>query len=415
MNTKKVLRVGVIGHGNRGSGMLKLLLTFPEIEVVSVCDSYPDRAEAAAVRVFEKRGARPYATTDAIELLDRGDIDAVFLFTAWEYHINLACEAMERGIAVGLEVGGAYAVEDCWKLVDTAERTKTPFMLLENCCFNRTELVVTAMARAGLFGEIVHCAGAYAHDLRSEVAHGNENRHYRLRNYLNRCCENYPTHELGPIARLLNINRGNRMVSLVSVATKAAGLKQYLKDRPQLFEKDPTLVGKEFKQGDIVHTIITCAGGETILLKLDTTLPLVYSREFTVRGTKGYYHIDFTSKYHGVEEEKNEDGYKKIVINDETERYANCIPPSWRNITDEQIEQGHGGMDYILWCELADAIKNGKPMPIDVYDAASWMVISVLAERSIQNGGAPQAIPDFTGGMWTLRPLCDVVPIPIVE
>lgn len=410
MADKKKLRVGVIGHGSRGGGMLKLLLTFPEIEVVSVCDSYGDRAEEAAARVLEKRGVRPYATTDAIELLDRGGIDAVFLFTAWEYHINLACEAMERGIAVGLEVGGAYAVEDCWKLVDTAERTKTPFMLLENCCFNRTELVVTAMARAGVFGEIVHCAGAYAHDLRSEVAHGRENRHYRLRNYLNRCCENYPTHEFGPIAKLLGINRGNRVLSVTSVASSAKGLNAYAKDNPDTV--DPALRDATFRQGDVVTTLITCAGGQTVTLRLDTTLPRYYDREFTVRGTKGMYEMGPNMVYlDGMEEHFSTIKTYQKYLNNAKEYEDKYLPAFWRNISKEELAAGHDGMDAIELRIFIDCLLTGKEMPIDAYDAATWMAITALSERSIALGGMPQEMPDFTRGKWTMRPLSDVVPL----
>ena len=410
MTSNKTIRVGVIGHGNRGKGMLKLLLTFPEIELISVCDSYADRTEEAAASVFEKRGTRPYATTDAIELLDRRDIDAVFLFTSWENHINLACEAMERGIAVALEVGGAYAVEDCWKLVDTAEKTKTPFMFLENCCFNRTELTVTAMARAGLFGEIVHCSGAYAHDLRDEVAYGKENRHYRLRNYLGRCCENYPTHEFGPIAKLLGINRGNRVLSVISVASSAKGMNAYAKEHPDTV--DPALRDATFRQGDVVTTLVTCAGGQTVTLRLDTTLPRYYNREFTVRGTKGMYEMGPNMVYFdGMPEHFTTHKTYTDYLNNAKEYEDKYLPSYWKTITEEELKAGHGGMDAIEIRVFIDCLLSGKEMPVDVYDAAVWMAITALSERSIALGGAPQEMPDFTRGKWLERPLSDVVPL----
>ena len=138
------------------------------------------------------------------------------------------------------------------------------------------------MVKQGLFGEIVHCSGGYCHDLRDEIAFGKEKRHYRLRNYLARNCENYPTHELGPIARVLDINRGNRMVSLSSTASGSAGLHEFiLKNKPD----DAELRDAEFAQGDIVTTVIKCERGETIVLTLDTTLPRSYDRAFTIRGT----------------------------------------------------------------------------------------------------------------------------------
>ena len=158
--------------------------------------------------------------------------------------------------------------------------------MLENCCYGRRELLVKNMVDLGLFGEIVHCSGGYLHDLRHEISFGRENRHYRLRNYINRNCENYPTHELGPIARVLDINHGNRMLSLSSFASKAAGLHQYISTDKS---DDTELLNTQFAQGDIITTVIKCAGGQTIVLTLDTTLPRYYSRGFTVRGTKGFY------------------------------------------------------------------------------------------------------------------------------
>lgn len=406
------IRAGVIGIGSRGKGMLRLLLTFPEIDVVGVCDSYDDRAEAGAAAVEKVRGVRPFMTTDARALMDNKALalDAVFLFTAWENHINLACYAMEREIAAAMEVGGAYAVEDCWMLVNTREATGTPFMMLENCCFNRDELIVTAMARDGVFGEIVHCAGAYAHDLRSEITHGEENRHYRLRNYLNRCCENYPTHELGPIAKLLGINRGNRILSVISVASSAKGLNVYARENPESVRVE--LADSHFCQGDIVTTLLTCSGGQTVTLRLDTTLPRHYNREFTVRGTKGLYEMGTNMVYlDGMPEYFDTVRTYREHLDNGTAYAEKYLPPIWKNMTPEEIAAGHGGMDAVELRVFTDCLLKGEEMPVDVYDTAVWMAVTALSEQSIAAGGMPQTMPDFTRGQWTMRPLKDVLPL----
>ncbi len=284
------VRIGVIGLGGRGYGMLKgEILRMEDVDVTAVCDVYPDRCERAVKAVKEARGVAPFFTTNYHELLEGGYCDAVYIASAWEFHSEIAIAAMKAGVICGVEVGGAYSVEECFALVKAYEETKTPFMFMENCCYNREELLVTSMARAGKFGTIVHCHGAYSHHLCDEITGGNINRHYRLRNYMNRNCDNYPTHELGPIAKLLNINRGNRMLSLVSMSSKSVGLEEYVNDHKDTI--DPTLIDKKWAQGDIVTTIIKCAGGETITLKLDTTLPRYYNREFTVQGTKGLYEM----------------------------------------------------------------------------------------------------------------------------
>ncbi len=400
------IRMGVIGLGNRGYGVLKnVILNLEDVEVTAVCDEYEDRCKQAYDTVKEKNGTEPLSTTDYMEVLNSGLVDAVYVATSWEMHIKISIDAMRAGVAVAMEVGGAYDIGECYELVSTYEQTKTPIMLMENCCFDKSELLVTSMVRKGKLGTIVHCAGAYAHDLRGEIAGGNINRHYRLRNYMNRNCENYPTHELGPIAKLLNINRGNRMVSLVSIASKAAGMEEYLAEKE---DADQSIVGKKFAQGDIVNTLITCANGETILLRLDTTLPRFYNREFTVRGTKGMYEQGNNVFFlQGMEEAGVPDFYKENYCN--ADKYEEYLPSIWRDITEEQKQTGHGGMDGFEFLAFVDALKNNKPMPIDVYDAAAWMCISALSEQSIAQGGAPQNVPDFTNGKWLIREPQDVV------
>ncbi|MBR6773624.1 MAG: Gfo/Idh/MocA family oxidoreductase [Clostridia bacterium] len=220
----KKLRMAIVGLGSRGGGMLHAFYSKQkDIEILYTCDEYEDRAKDNAQFVKEHMGNDCRWTLDYKEVLADKDVEAVVVYTSWETHIKIAIDCMLAGKITGMEVGGAYSVEECWELVRTYERTKTPIMFLENCCYDRSELLALKMARAGMFGEIVHCSGAYSHDLRNEITHGKENRHYRLRNYLVRNGENYPTHELGPIAKILDINRGNRMLSLVSMASKSAG------------------------------------------------------------------------------------------------------------------------------------------------------------------------------------------------
>lgn len=279
--------------------------------------------------------------------------------------------------------------------------------MLENCCFGKKELLVQNLVRAGILGDIVYCHGAYAHDLRKEITEGKEKRHYRLENYKNRNCENYPTHELGPIAKIMDINRGNKMNRLVAVASKSMGLKKYINDRKDtIVNKD--LLNTEFKQGDIVDTLITCENGETISLRLDTTLPRSYSREFTVRGTNGMYEETTNSVFIDGDEECYEtEKHSAIALNNVERLYYKYIPKYWQDITKEELEKGHGGMDAYEFATFFEYLKTGEPMPVDVYDAASWMAITPLTEESIRTG-LPVEIPDFTRGKWKTRERNDV-------
>lgn len=398
------IKLGFIGLGQRGYSLMnKVLNSFPDVEIVALCDSYEDRVNSCGARVREIRGNQPSFYTNHSLLLQDENVNTLIISASWEAHIPLAIEAMESGKICGLEVGGAYSVEDCWSLVHTWEKTQTPFMFLENSCFGKEELVATRMAREGKLGEIVYAHGAYCHDLRHEICGGVKNRHYRLRNYLLRNCDNYPTHNLGPIAKLLNINRGNRMLKLTSMASKSRGLSAFVENKDEY----AFLQDKEFAQGDVVCTNIMCADGTLITLKLDTCLPRAYTREFTVSGTKGLFSVPDRVVLTDDMNFNHELRISQYSGNDE-EIYQKNMPVVWNNITKEQIEAGHGGTDYLTLKAFFDAAVSGTEMPIDVYDAASWMVISCLTEASIANGGMPVDIPDFTGGKWILRESKDV-------
>lgn len=404
----KYVKLGIIGLGKRGASMVKEIFTnLDDVKIVAFSDVYEDKMLFAYEDAKEKIGEKPLFFTDYRDMLKKDIVDAVYISSAWESHSQIAIDAMEAGIITAMEVGGSYSVHECWELVKTYEKNKTPFMFMENCCYGKEELLGTALVRHGILGEVSHCSGAYAHDLREEVTHGKELRHYRLRNYIARNCENYPTHELGPIAKLLNINRGNRMVSLVSVSSKGVGLKAYIDANKENLE--PELQTTTFNQGDIVDTIIKCENGETIHIKLDTTLPRYYDRDFTVHGTKGLFKQTGRILYLDGQKESFDSTSNLELFGKKADEYNYLLPKAWREVTEEQIKQGHGGMDYLLCRSFIDCVKSGEEMPIDVYDGASWMVITALSSKSIALGSMPVDIPDFTEGKYLLREPKDVL------
>lgn len=392
------VRLGVIGLGFRGIPQLDVLLTMPDVEIAAVCDVYEDRVQKAQERVFKARGVRPFGTTDYREVNAREDVEAVVIMTSWTTHVLIAVDAMKHGKIVGMEVGGASSVEECWRLVRTSEQTGVPVMLLENCCYNDTEMALLNMIRKGVFGELVHCRGGYQHDLRDEIGEGDITHHYRQQNFMHRNGELYPTHELGPIASYLNLNRGNRMLSLVSMASKGIGEHAWLKEhRP-----DSPLCRAKFAEGDIVTTMIRCAGGETILLTHDCTLPRPYSRGGYVQGLLGVWQED----NHGIflEGRSPVDPQSWIHEWEPDRKYMEEYEhPLWREYREFGLRGGHGGMDYLVLRAFIESIQKGVPFPIDVYDAASWMVITCLSEQSIAMGSMPVPVPDFTDGRWIGR------------
>ncbi len=390
--TKKI-KIGIIGLGCRGKGLLEhTLVHFDFLSVAALCDVREERIEAAlAVVNARETDANVFRSTDYRQVLAQ-PLDCVLIACDWKYHAAIACEAMEKGIPVACEVGGAASVEECFRLVETYEKTNTPIFFLENCCFDKTETTVANMVKDGLFGSLVYCSGAYGHDLREEVSNGCANGHYREEEYQTRNCENYPTHELGPIAKLLNVNHGNRFVSLSSMASGAFGLADYIargKKHDEQAEKKP------FVQADVIITNITCENGALITLKLDTTLPRSYHREFAVAGTKG--------RYTALSDEVFLDGDDEWKKSKSLADYPQYLPDCWNPQSEESLKKrGHGGMDYLEFEAFFDCLLHNKPMPIDVYDMAAWMVITPLSEQSLREGKCVP-VPDFTRGKYKTR------------
>jgi predicted dehydrogenase len=383
------VRLGIIGLGGRGSGLADLVASMDDVKIPAVCDVHQDRIDKKIARIEEQQGYKPTGYTDYRQLLERGDIDGVIIATSWTTHVEVSLAAMRAGIYAGSEVGGASSLQECWELVRTSEETGVPFMLLENCCYGREEMAVLNMVKQGLFGELVHGQCGYQHDLRSEITRGGENRHYRLNNFTYRNGDLYPTHGVGPIAKMLNINKGNRFISLVSMSSKARGLHQYAVDTlgPEHAQSDTV-----FGQGDVTTTMIKCARGETVLLTHDCSLPRPYSRGQRVQGTKGIWMEDKNAVHFD-----DFDGERWAPMDEYLEKYDH---PVWRDFINDGVQGGHGGMDWLVQRAFIEAIKAGRQTPIDVYDSVAWMAITALSEDSIACGSQAVPFPDFTNGKW---------------
>ncbi len=404
---KEKIKIGYIGLGGRGLGVLKdSFLLMKDVEIKYLCDFQEDRMQLAVDLYTEKGLPAPITTTCSADIMNDPEVDAVVIMTGWNTHVQLAKESMLAGKYTAIEVGCAYDLQECFDLIEIYEQTKSPLMMLENCCYGRNELMALRLVKEGLFGEIVHCRGGYRHYLPKEDLFPDRTyNHYRAHEYVNRNCEQYPTHELGPICKVLNINRGNRLLKLTSTASKSRALKDYVK---RYLPEDSEFQNVEFKQGDIINTMITCANGETILLTLDTTLPIpYYSRDFTVRGTKGCYEEDrFTVFLEGDKEYPilyPGKGSKECFNEKQEQDYAKYDHPLWKEFIESNIKGGHGGMDWLVCRAFVESVKRGIQTPIDAYDTVTLMAIAPLSEMSIQKGGMPVNIPDFTKGKWIRR------------
>jgi hypothetical protein len=416
------VRIGIIGTGMRGQSLLGELLRRNDVVVTALADPEP-RMLTGAQRLLEKHGqpaARGFdkGDYDYRRLLALPDIDAVLICTPWEWHIQQGIEAMKAGKIVGMEVCGAMSVKDCWSVVDAYEKTKVPIMMLENVCYRRDVMAVLNMVRQGLFGELIHGQGGYEHDLRGVLLNDGKSAYgpgvefgktgfseskWRTLHYQNRNGELYPTHGLGPLATIFNINRGNRLTHLSSFASKSRGLNHYIKSHIKGGPGHPN-AGVVFKQGDVVITQLHCANGETMLLTHDTTLQRPYNLGFRVQGTTGLWQ-DFgwgeaDQGFMYFEKEMNHshrwDNSKEWLT-----KYDH---PLWKRFGDEASDAGHGGMDFFVVNAFIECIKQNVAFPLDVYDLATWYAITPLSEQSIAKQGAVQKIPDFTRGLWANRP-----------
>ncbi|WP_025665022.1 Gfo/Idh/MocA family protein [Aquimarina megaterium] len=410
--TDKKLRLAFIGVGLRGMNHFNNALNRKDIDITAICDIDPERIKIALKKIDEANFSKPKvfgnSDLDYRNLLELEDVDAVIISTPWLWHTKMAVDAMKAGKYTGLEVSAANTIEECWDLVNTHEATGTHLMILENVNYRRDVLAVLNMVKQNVFGELVHFRCGYQHDLRfvklndGKSAYGKgvefgekgiSESKWRTQHSVLRNGDVYPTHGVGPVATMCDVNRGNRFTSLSSNATKAIGLHNYIvkhggKEHPNAKVK--------FKQGDVITTTIETAKGETIIVTHDCNLPRPYSLGFRVQGANGLWEVDGNRMY--IE------GQSKPHQWDNADQWLKKYDhPLWQKYGELATGTGHGGMDFFVLNAFVESAKENIAPPLDVYDAAAWSAITPLSELSIENNGEPQDFPDFTRGMWVKR------------
>lgn len=394
----ETVRIGFIGLGNRGPDAVARMRHIEGVDIRALCDIRQEKVDAVK-KTLEGSIHHPEIFTGKEDewkkLCERNDIDLVYIATPWSLHAPMAIYAMQHSKHVCVEVPAAKTLEECWQLVETSEKTKKHCMILENCCYDFFELLTFNMARQGLLGEIVHGEGAYIHNL----FEGNFSKEkyydmWRLKeNFRNGNL--YPTHGLGPVAQVMDINRGDKMDYLVSLSGADFMM---AKKANELAAKDDfykPYANKNFR-GNMNTTIIKTNHGKTIMLQHDVTSPNVYSRIYKISGTKGSsLKYPLPGKlFLGGEEWLNEQTYHEME-NKYTAPIVKKVGEMAKRVG------GHGGMDFIMDWRTIDCLRNGLPLDIDVYDAALWSSIAPLSERSVANRSASVDVPDFTSGSWT--------------
>lgn len=396
-----VVRLGFIGLGNRGVLTLQRYLQIEGVEIKALCEIRQGNL-AKAQQILKEKGcpaATGYSGAEGWkQMCERPDIDLVFICTDWLTHTSMATYAMEHGKHVAIEVPAAMTVDECWQLVDTAEKTRRHCVMLENCCYDPFALTTLNMAQQGVFGEITHVEGAYIHDLRAiyfaDESKGGFHNHWGRKYSTEHTGNPYPTHGLGPVCQILDIHRGDRMTFLVSLSSHQAGMTAYARET---FGANSAEAGQNYMLGDMNTTLIQTAKGKSIMIQYNVATPRPYSRLHTICGTKG-----FAQKYPLPAIALEPDASTPLegkALEELMEKYKHPFTATYgeearrRNVPNE--------MNYVMDCRLIHCLRNGLPLDMDVYDAAEWSCITELSEKSVLNGSVPVEIPDFTRGAWS--------------
>ncbi|MBN2172741.1 MAG: Gfo/Idh/MocA family oxidoreductase [Bacteroidales bacterium] len=389
------VRIGMVGVGGMGTSHVYNFLKIKGSEIVAVCDIVESRVERAQNMAVEAGFPKPEGFSKGEfgfkRMCERDDIDLVFTATPWEWHVPVCLEAMNTGKHIATEVPAALTIADAWKLVETSESTGKHCIMMENCNYDREEMMILNMVKKGLLGELLHARCGYLHDLRAVKHDMNGEGVWRRAHSMTTNGDLYPTHGLGPVAQCMDINRGNYFDFLVSFGSKTRGLHKYaLKE----FGIDSPQTGEAFVLSDVVSTLIRTMKGETILVTHDTSSPRPYSRDILVQGTDGIVRKYPTPLIH-IQGRTN--GHSWEDLNNYKEEFYH---PLWTQMEADAQGAGHGGMDYLEDYRLINSLKNGLEPDMDVYDAAVLSAVTELSSKSIANGSIPFQFPDFTRGMW---------------
>ncbi len=391
------IRIGMIGLGGRGRSLLKNLLALPEgIEISVLADPFQDALDQASALFTERDRPVPELRcgdeTAWRSVCEDPGIDLAVIASPWNRHATQAVAAMSGGKHVFVEVPAAVTIDECWDLVDTSEQTGRYCVILENCCFGRSELAVLNMVRSGLLGEITHAECAYIHDLRSVLFNLNGEGRWRREPHTQVDGNLYPTHGLGPVSNCLNINRGDRIERVVSMSSPSRSLQLFGATAPA----DHPGRSETFVCGDVNSSLVQTTSGKTILVQHDVVSPRPYSRINGLVGTSGSF-FGFPDRL-----ALDTEGAHEWISGSDLEPYLVRHESRLWSAMGKEAEKagGHGGMDYMMLKHLIDCLRHGRYPDIDVYDAATWSAITPLSIESVHQGCEPHVMPDFTRGRW---------------
>ena len=398
----ETVRIGMVGIGLQGGSHLENFLKIPNCRMTAVCDIREERTTWARQAIVEAGHPAPtvYARgpRDFERLCETEDLDLVFTATPWEWHVPVMLAAMKNGKHAATEVPAAMFLDDCWALVEAAEKHRRHAVMMENCNYDRPEMMVLNIVRQGLFGELLHAEGGYLHDLRAIKFERRDEGLWRRAWSAKLDGNPYPTHGLGPIANCLDINRGDRFDYLVSMSSPSRGLQDWAAEH---LPPDAPERRERFVLGDVNTSLIKTALGRTVMVQHCTNLPRPYSRIHQVQGTKGL----FQGYPHRLYIEGRGKPHQWV---DAVEARKEFDHPLWTAIEARAAGAGHGGMDFIEDYRLIKCLNEGLPTDMNVYDAAALSAVVELSVKSTGQKSRAVDFPDFTRGRWRSFPKLEI-------
>jgi hypothetical protein len=398
-----VVRVGVTGVGNRGSGTVMRLASLEGVEIKAINDVEEDRVQSAIESISATQSPDGYSRdeNDWKRMCERDDIDLIAIQTPWELHVDQAVYAMEHGKHVYCELTAANTIEECWRLVETSENTRQHFVQMSASCHGGIQATVLNMVRNGVFGEILHGEGSYIHDLMNDYNFTKTMYHsmWRLNENIDRHGNLYPQHGLVPVAQMMDLNYGDQMDYMVSMSTNDFMMGKRAKELAEEDEFWEPYVGRDYR-GNLNTSIIRTHKGKTIMLQHDVTTPRPAVRFDLISGTKGAFkagpaRIGFSYNDGWISQEE----FDALV-----EEYTPEINKRFSQLMEQAEEAGRAQRSYARvnamdW-RLIDCLRNGLPVEMNVYEAALTSSIIPLSEWSVANRSNSVSVPDFTDGAW---------------
>ncbi|HHT26915.1 MAG TPA: Gfo/Idh/MocA family oxidoreductase [Firmicutes bacterium] len=361
------IKLGVVG-GRRGSSLIRVLTAMSDVAVVAVCDTNPDVLAEIKVKYDI-----PYLYAE-YEALLQTDLDAVIIATPVEFHVAQSVAALEAGKHVLCEVPAATSIEECRQLVEAVEKSGRVYMMAENYCYMRNNVLIGEMVKRGFFGDLYYGIGEYIHELKEL----NERNPWRRKHQTGRNGNTYPTHSIGPLLQWMQD-------TVEWVCCLGSG--HHYKDSK----------GEIYANEDTTTTLCKLSGGGMLQLRLDMLSNRPHNMAYySLQGVKGCYEagrgMGDRAKVWLADFSPDKDTWQPLGD------FLEYLPEIRRNPPPEAQGSGHGGSDY--WClrDFIDTIIQGKEPPISVYDAVEWTAVGLCSTASIAKRGTPVDVPKFRDG-----------------